>query len=294
MKNALIITAYQDVPWLIELLKIYSKYFRCYVHIDKKTKLNVNEIEEFSELKNVFVCQKYIVNWGSYKHILAIKYLLENALNDGCQRFSVISANTLPVKNPEMICNFFDKNREKIFMEVKKKGELNNTEVFDAFEYRYSAYFFQHIYNLRSNNRIYKKLVNLGNERKVAMLQRKINIRKKVDFNYKGYVYGHFSEDAVIYVLNYLKEHPDYIRTLKYCFVGEEFFFQNILMESELRKNVIENALIFDIWSKERGYPAELVEADLDVIQKSGALFARKISYSNNKLFEQIRLSEKF
>lgn len=35
-RQAMLITAYCDIPFLKQLLELYSECFMCYVHIDKK------------------------------------------------------------------------------------------------------------------------------------------------------------------------------------------------------------------------------------------------------------------
>lgn len=40
MKQAIIITAYENIEFLKELVKLYSQEFSCYVHIDKITKIS--------------------------------------------------------------------------------------------------------------------------------------------------------------------------------------------------------------------------------------------------------------
>lgn len=84
------------------------------------------------------------------------------------------------------------------------------------------------------------------------------------------------------------------MREIKYSYVGEEFFFQNIFMNSEWSKKVHNDTLIYDIWSEERGYPAELNITDLPDIKASDKFFARKISSKNAELWEKIYISEGF
>lgn len=292
-KHALIITAYQEIDFLIELLCVYSKYFFCYVHIDKKTKLGNSDLKRIEKIPNVKLIQKYKINWGSYKHILAIKDLIVMAVNDRCEYFSVISANMLPVKNPQKIIKFFENNNEKIFMEVRERKSMDNEKAYSLFDYRYKAYFFQHIYNLRNPNRLIRRLNGIFEE-KCAMLQQKLHIRQNISFDYKGYVYCHFSRQAAEYLVKYLQENPKYIQELKYCYVGEEFFFQNIWMHSEYQDLVVKSALVFDIWSEDRGWPANLELGDWENIKKSKYLFARKIQASNKEVFEKIREEEEF
>ena len=139
-RHALIITAYQELDYLEELCEIYSLYFNCYVHIDKKNQNAAHAVSRLNKIKNVFAVSLYSIHWGSYRHILAILYLLQKALLDGMNFFHIISANTILIKNPKKVFSFFENNPQKIYMEVKE----NKGQSFYEFEYRYTAYFFQY------------------------------------------------------------------------------------------------------------------------------------------------------
>lgn len=64
-------------------------------------------------------------------------------------------------------------------------------------------------------------------------------------------------------------------------------FFQNILLNSELAGNVVEDSLIFDIWG-ERGLPAYLELTDYTDIQASQKPFARKVS-PDSELYRMLK-----
>lgn len=284
---ALLITAYNELPFLAEMCKIYSKYFKIYIHIDKKF-MHADTMDLFKDIPNVTVVSKYRIYWGSYKHFMAILDMLALGIKDGIKYFSIISANTMMVRHPEEVKSFFKKNEDKIFIECKKYSdcEKGSPELFYEFDFRTSAYFFQHIYN--RNGKIGR--ISSIYEKYGSKIQRKLGLRKNVHYEYKGYIYCHMPADAAQFVIDYAKTHPKYVRDIKYCYVGQEFFFQNIFMCSEEYKDrVVNNCLIYDIWSKERGLPAALNPDDFDDIMKSDKLFARKISKNSVELIEMIR-----
>lgn len=284
-KHALIITAYQEIDYLEELCKAYSSNFVCYVHVDKKCSQAQEAVEKLNRWNNVFAISQYQINWGSYKHILAILALLQKAVEDEVQFFHIISANTILIKNPQKLIDFFEQNPESIFMEVKK----NTGQSFYEFDYRYTAYFFQHIYNLRGqNHKLWKRIEGWG-----AALQRKMKLRTGIRMDYKGYIYCHLPRQVVLYVLDYVKQNPQYIKELKYCSIGEEFFFQNIIMGSRYASKVINDPLIYDEWGG-RGNPAFLDMTDIDKLCDTNAFFARKVSKEHKEVFEVLRRKEGF
>lgn len=208
-KHALLITAYQEIDYLIELCEVYTQYFFCYIHIDKKCK-EFDKIERLKMLNNVFVFSKYKINWGSYRHVSAILELLQRAKDDDMDYFHIISANTVLIKNPAILYQFFEKNPNQIYMEVTTRGNGS----FYEFDYRYTSYFFQHLYNLRGS----WKEIWIRFEKYSSKIQRKLRIRKGIELNYKGYVYCHLPNIAVEYIIEYVKENPQYIKMLKYCY----------------------------------------------------------------------------
>ena len=277
MDQAVLITAYKELSWLKYICEIWSKYFKVYVHYDKKSK-DSNESLVLNEIRNVKVVSKHRVNWGSYKHIEAILDLMQLAKNDGCKYFHILSGDTIPIVHPLCIRDFFHEHSDNIFMRFFYRKETKN--------YRYGAWFFEHVFNKRGGGigRIYRFIEN-----KVILNLAKIPIRKGISFPCYSYVYSHFNSEVADYILKYSDEHPEFMRELKYCFVPEELFFCNIIEQSPYRDSVIDNHYIYHIWTEERGYPANLNLNDFDDIVMSDRLFARKVSEKDRDLLFAIQ-----
>lgn len=218
IKHALILTAYKDIDFLKELCKVYACYFSVYVHIDKKSEIPKLDLEYLNSIENVTAISRYKINWGSYLHIQAYIDLLELAKLDDIQYVHILSANTILARRPDKLFDFFEKHPKDIFMEVLYDDGNN----FSQFGYRYYGFFFEHIYNTRGK---FSKVLSRV-EKLCGGIQAKIKLRRNVKFEWKGYIYCHMPMDAVRYVLSYCAENPHYLKELKYCYVGEEFFFQ--------------------------------------------------------------------
>lgn len=285
-KHALIITAYKDFEFLKKLCAVYSNYFKVYIHVDKKSNISSADMESLNQIDNVTAISKYKINWGSFYHVQAILDLLDMARKDDVQYVHVLSANTILIKHPNKLFELFQKHPNDIYMEIRH----DDGNMFRHFQYRYNGYFFQHIYNLRGRFGVPLSII----EDWMALLQSKIKLRRGMKFDWKGYVYCHLPIDAVNYVFKYLEDNPRYIKEIKYSYVGEEFFFQNILMHSEWSERVHNDTLIYDIWSDDRGHPAELDMRDLQDIVASDKFFARKVSEKNSVLWDEIRAVEEF
>lgn len=263
MKSAILMTAYQNFDVLEALIEYYCKYYSCYIHVDKKATIPESFKKRIKKLSNVKVVQNYRINWGSYKHVSAFLLLLKYALDDGCDYFHLIPADTFPVKSISITEEFFQKNKRTCFIEQITADK--------AIKERQKYFYFQHLYNLKSDKGY---LV----EKKLIQLEKKVGISRRTTLNKKGYIYCHISKDFAEYVHEYVRINPSYFRKLKLYSIAEEFFFQNLIDNGGYYSEVVNDHLIFDDWSSGGGGPAVLSKEQIDLAFISNKMFARKIS----------------
>lgn len=281
--HAILMSAYNDFEILLENVRQYSSYFDCYIHVDKKSVFPAEVEQQLSAYPNVYVLHKYRITWGSYKHILAFMELLKWAeRNGGYKWYHIITGNSIQVKSNMEFEHFFAEHPDTVFMDYL---DVRTSDSRKDLEYWFQYYRYPYLYNQRGKHR--RLWENF--EWYYIKLQKKLGIKRNVYFDYKGYLYCQLPQKAAQYVLTYVKNNPRYIHELKYCHVGEEFFFQNILLHSEWKKKVINNNLIYDDWSPERERPAILQETDYSSILTSGCFFARKVNASSAKLCKLLR-----
>jgi len=259
------ITAYKDFSQLSSLLLRLSPYCKCYIHIDKRVSIPKAFMKKWSMYKNIQIIQTQRIFWGSYRHVLAVMDLL-SMIDVEFKYVHIISENTLPIVSKEDFLDFFDQNPNKNYLEmtlaIEQDPELK----------RLKRYYFQYLYNTRSRFgwRIEKYIVGI---------QKCFNIQQNVQLRYKGYLYCHLSAAFIEWVIQHKKECIAFLYSIKNVYVPEEYFFQNLIIQSPYKDTVVNDALIFDIWDKpERGMPALLEIKDYSEIQKSGKIFARKFS----------------
>lgn len=271
-KHAMLITAYKDFDLLYDMLRIYTQEYDmdCYVHIDKKVQIERAVIDRLRSLDNVTVIRKYRVNWGSYYHPLAFIDLMDMAAKKKYAYYHCISANTFVGRSKKEFYNFFDENNGKSFMEYVYFKDTESAKDLEAW-YRYYHYPF--LYDKKG-----KRAVLWNNfEMYFVQLQAALGIRRRVNFDYKGYLYCHLTSEVAEYVLDYIRRNRSYVKGIKYCHVGEEFFFQNIVMHSMYADKVINDSLIYDDWSPHRERPAILDSDDYQGFLESDKVFVRKI-----------------
>ena len=123
-------------------------------------------------------------------------------------------------------------------------------------------------------------------------LQRAFNICKPLPGFpiYGGSVYCSLPYAAVQYILN-CDLSPKILMSLKDSAIGEEIFFQTILMNSRFKDNIIHNNLRYSDWGVKNA-PKILDESDFCKIIESTALFCRKVDQeSSSKLLERLPLA---
>lgn len=131
--QSILISAYRDQNYLKRLVKFFdNRDFRVFVHIDKKSKINPEEIKIS---KNVYVYKKFLINWGSLNHLRAILFLMQKALKKEKEisYFHIISGADIPVKRLSEFSKF--ENCQKIYMDHISVANLNSDLINKRYQY---------------------------------------------------------------------------------------------------------------------------------------------------------------
>src|SRR4051812_18654329 len=106
MKQAILITAYKNINQLVDIVNYFPNNFQFYIHIDKKSKLDLTPIKRIQD-KNIYISNEYVINWGGLNHLKAILLLASEALkNNENSFFHLITGEDYPVKSVA----YFEKN----------------------------------------------------------------------------------------------------------------------------------------------------------------------------------------
>ena len=293
MLQAVLLTAYKNINHIQEVVDLlHDKKFVFFIHIDKKSQIQQNEINILLKNDNVkLVSREFSINWGGINHLRAILHLLSEALKDeGIEYFHLITGHDFPVKPSGYINSFMEENRGKEFMEVNKlpyfkwpgKGGVE----------RLTLYNFYDLVDGRSGWG--RRFINYSQK-----IQRRLGIKRRFskDFPdlYGGSTYWSLSREFIMYVFNYMSNNPGYLRRFRYSFCSEEIFFQTLLYSSSFKDKVVNDNLRFIVWEERNGnFPANLDDSDYEQIMNSNALFARKFEYPvSENLLRKIKNSMK-
>lgn len=269
-----VITAYDNRKSLENLLSALGDKSKVIVHIDKKNQAKFQGIDLM--YPKVIFLSKYVVQWGSINHLLAILYMLDEISSFDYEYVHILSGEDYPVYSIETIYDIL-KDDTKIYIDSER----------DLAGRRYN-FFWPYVYYNQNYKNKYIRLLNLA----VVGIQKIINIKKRRvgEFTeiYTGLIWGSLPKYAVDYTLSYIKTHPEYIEDLKKCKIPEEFFFQTILENSKYKNCIAYKNLRFMIWENNKSWgPRYLQKGDLKSILDSRNLFCRKVKPSN--LVEEIK-----
>lgn len=280
--QAFLITAFKNQEQLVKLIQSLNENALIFVHIDKKSKeLSLEQLNSY-QLKNTLFISKYNIPWGGYAHLLAILTLLKLALADERVSFvHTISGQDVRICPWQQIEERF-LNCDNIYMSC-----TNSKDLPPKTRLRYQRHIVTSRYIpiegfVKKINKTYRKL------------QKKFHIKystiKPFDDIYKGMIWCSMPREAAEYAMNFSRENPVFLKTLRHVALPEEFFFQTIFMQSKFNKNVVPNNLRYTDWIERNGSrPAVLDETDFDKIIESDCIFARKIDpVISKELIEKI------
>ncbi len=282
MRQGILITAYRDIPMLEKLVTYFDKDFELFIHVDKCCRENLAALEGKEHLH---LFRAYAVEWGDYKHLLAIVMLMKEAYrHTDLEYFHLITGSDYPCLPLVAFKSFCEEHRNDNYLEHfplphvdwGSEGGLNRIQ-----------YWWWRPNSTRTNGAwVTRKLVNL---------QRRLGIKRDFKFFgsklYGGGTYWSLSREAVGVAVDYLTQHPDYLRRFCHTSIAEEICLPTLLINSNLP--IINDYKRYIDWGPDGANPQVLTEEDYDNIIASGALFARKLeSGTSDKLIEFIQKYE--
>lgn len=271
-KHAYLIMAHNKFDMLCHLLKLLDDERNdIFLHIDLKAKdVPYEEIKKSVNLSKLTFVERIDVIWGSFTQIQCEMELIKSATNnDEYQYLHLLSGLDLPIKSQNEIHNFFDKNNGKEFLDI----ETEENDRYTRSRCRY--YWFFQKYNARHSKKTVFNLlegisVRIQRTLKLNRIPNEIEIKKGANW---FSITGAFAK-YIVSLDEKIKKH------FKYTFCADEVFIQTILYNSDFRKNLFistdgdpVNRRLID-WK--RGNPYVFRKDDIDMIESSNCLFARK------------------
>lgn len=281
MRQGILITAYRDIPMLEKIVAYFDEDFELFVHVDKRCRESLAALEGREHLH---LYRTYAVEWGDYRHLLAIALLMKEAYqHTDLKYFHLVTGSDYPILPLAQFKSFCEEHRNDNYLEYfplphfdwGAEGGLNRIQ-----------YWWLSPNMHRSHGAwMTRKLINL---------QRRLGIKRSFDYFdgnlYGGGTYWSLSRKAVGIAVNYFNQHPDYIRRFRHTSIAEEICLPTLLANINL--SLINDYKRYIDWGLDGANPQVLTEKDFDNIVASGALFARKMeSGFSDKLITRLNHS---
>ena len=245
-----------------------------FVHVDKKCTLDFSELED----ERVFILPEEMrcdVRWAQISQVDASLNLLHYAKKtDEFDFFWLCSGQDFPIKNNEDILNYLNHNSNSNFINLvesynNKLGYENN------YDKRNNILFFNWMTDRKKNIRIIKRLyieLTGGYKKTLKIFLRKNCLNLKFYF---GSQWWCLNRDTVVWILEYLEEHPEYHKYFTKCLCPDESYFHTLVMNSPYSNRCV-NYLHYIDWSEGKHSPKILGIDDIEKIMNSPMLMARK------------------
>lgn len=282
-KHAYMIIAHNNWGQLKKLLMLIDdKRNDIYIHIDKKSKLSPNELQDISSVvkKSKLIWTKRVkVQWGGYSQIISELVLLKEAVKSPHSYYHLISGVDLPIKTKDEIYSFFESQPKREYINF----QLNIPEKFWIDQRIREYHFFQDIIG-RNEKGIIGKIKKL--EDTLLEKQRKMKVDRvkgKIRIH-KGANWFSITHEMAVYVLSREKEIK---KLFNYGLTVDELFLQTIAMDSPYKDRIDHDYKREIDWM--RGFPYTWKINDLDELMNSKALWARKFDEKvDNDIIEAI------
>ena len=271
MRIAILILLHEYKEQQRRLILDLSKDFSVFVHIDKKSNIDVKDLQ----LSNVYAFKKFKVYWGSYNQIRATLFLFQQANKQHFERYIFISGSDVPLKsNKEIIEFFLQNNNEYLEFQQLPSPWWNGNGGFDRIDYFYT----NNISRCKINmfKKLYIKIIN-----KIItpfMKRHKLSRRIKNIKYFGGTNWMDLTDNCVSQIIHFIENNKWFLKKFRYTHCADEIFFQTIICNF-INHISLENTLLRYIdWESGPEYPKILRTEDLKNILESNCLFARKFN----------------
>ena len=289
IKIAYIFSVYKDFEYLARILKMLdAPWADFYVHVDRKSKLNIKKFKEKYNLERVnFLKNRMAVNWGGFSQVKSTIRLLEAVRNSGIKydRIIFMTDGEIPYWSNERIYRFFsdEKNLDKEFMSATMYPEPHTGNENPYMRAKYYTFFDFPLTRFFKRKTITKIMWFFVYLQGLYQIERKLLPMKYYNGSSKFYI----TYDFMVYLLDYFKLNPQDFNSFKYTNCIDEVFFQTFLLNSKFKKNHVNNLFKFHVWDKNNPFELNLTYVK-DIEQKEPFIVAKLNQGFSDELFDYI------
>ena len=265
-----------------------------YVHVDLKKDIRLfqNLVEEYQEV--YFIQNRVNVYWGGISMVTATIALMKAVQDSGCQRsYSVLmSGHDYPLVSHHKIVDFFNQDDGSMYISYEPVETAWDKSVVQKRLYSYNVHPFEY---KRYVATLTLKHQNLGAFLKAILsciLRLKVKVftkvfRKRVFpeklIPYGGSQWWALPYDAIVKILSFLEDHPQYYIYHQYTHCADEIFFHSIIASIFPKKKIKPSVTYVNWFRKACDLPVVFSHTDYKELDESGCLFARKFHPSTSE-----------
>lgn len=287
-KEAILIMCHNNLNILKKTISLLdSEFFDFFVHIDKKSNIEINDIKNICKKSQIYVFKEIKIRWADYSQVECEIFLLNKAVKGKYSYYHLISGVDMPLKKPKEIYDFFENSKDKEF--ITYEDEIIPKIKIDWIKY---YYFFGRI----SKKSKIIKILEFCN----ILVQKILGINRIRDRNiiYKnGDNWFSITHKLALYVLS---QQQLLEKQYKYTKSPDEIFLQTIVYNSYFKNNLYNknynnnhDACMRKIdWNRGRPYIYRI--EDFNELISSNCMFARKFDEKKdirivNKLYNYLK-----
>lgn len=274
----------QQINMFLDAMKHPAIEF--FIHVDKKADI-VEEIEHREDIHFLPENDRVSVEWGGWNLVQAELNLFNNAI--ACERFDyywLCSGQDFPIKSVDEIVTYFSTRPNSDFVNLYDSYYTNGGHT-NKYDKRTAIKFPDAVMGTNITKRITKRLlveITGGYNHTFKIFQRKNITGMRFYF---GSQWICFSNETLRWIQKYVSENKNYNGYFRYVNTPDECYFQTLFMNSPYKEKRRDYLHYID-WSSGGNSPKTLTIDDLQKIEKSEYLMARKFDRSSFDLLQEI------
>jgi hypothetical protein len=267
---AILIIAHKNLPQVKRLVAHLQADFDVFVHLDRRSDIQVSDFREFVRTK---VIKKFKATWGSLGIVHSTLELFMQASRSGSyDRYVLISGQDVPLQTNQDITSFFTRHAEVDFVDsnpftAAEESRLTRIAHFHFFPRRtFSDTLTRRLADL---SRWLDRFIELG------------GIRRSTVYRFRwGSQWMDLRSETVQKMLEFVRTDSRFLHRFRYTFCPDEVFFQSAIENCGITEAMTAEPSRFIDWKTGPEHPRVLRLEDLERLQGSAALFARKCDTS--------------
>lgn len=278
MRVAVLILAHKNPDQLGKLVLSLVRTFDVFVHIDKKARFNSCDLPRVVNLR---VVKKHKISWGSFAMVEATLDLIRLAGPQNYARFILISGQDLPIKSNGEILKFYSEHSDTNFMQ-----SLNLKDWDSGGLERVTHWHFRSPIGTRGLAKLALRISGFA----LSTVQKRLGFSRKMEWEFFcGSQWVDLTGETARAILSLTEANPAFLRRFRATTCSDEIFFQTAVHFLGLENTCSPAQTRYIDWSSGPEFPRTLRISDLEQLQASPALFARKFdSATDNEVIDHL------